>query len=91
MSDEKQILESAVSTYGTEAQLKMVFEEMSELEKEICKFWRGRSDTSRIAEEVADVEITIAQLKMIFGIERDCEEYKHKKLERLRRRLESLK
>lgn len=34
-------LELAVKKYGPEAQLKMMLEEMSELQKEICKLWRG--------------------------------------------------
>jgi len=88
MSAENPILRKAIDTYGIDSQLKMIFEEMSELEKEICKFWRGGDNKDRIAEEVADVEIVMAQLKMIFGIEDECEEWKLKKLDRLKQRLE---
>ena len=82
-------LHNAIDTYGSENQLKMVIEEMAELQKEICKFWRGKDNKDQIAEEVADLEIMLAQLKMIFGIEADTTAYKVAKMKRLSERLRS--
>ena len=40
---EKQIIyETAIATFGSEKQIIMLFEEMSELQKELCKHFRGK-------------------------------------------------
>lgn len=72
---------------GEKAQICMMFEEMSELQKELCKSIRGKQNTSTIAEEIADVEIMLEQMKLLFGIEKEVEEFKNYKLERLAKRL----
>lgn len=84
------ILVKAIDSYGCEAQIKMVLEEMSELQKEICKFWRGKENHEQIAEEVADVEIMLAQLKLIFGIEESVKSHISRKVKRLAVRLASV-
>ncbi|AOY78414.1 hypothetical protein BJL90_15980 [Clostridium formicaceticum] len=66
----------------------MVFEEMSELQKELCKALRGNKVTGNIAEEIADVEIMLEQMKLLFGIESLVRANKIYKLERLDERLE---
>ena len=51
-------------------QILMVFEEMAELQKELCKYLRnGESDEAvcRVAEEIADVGIMLDQMKLLFG------------------------
>lgn len=92
------LLHRAVRTYGCSAQQDVAIEEMSELTKALLKFRRAgtlvdektkgklRSD---VAEEVADVLITIEQLKIMFDIEDDVEDWKEKKLNRLKERLSS--
>lgn len=84
-------LTRAVDTYGAEAQLKMMLEEMSELSKAICKLWRAKpgpeleAATDSIREEAADVQIMLDQLRIMFGgTERDEAE----KIGRLRCRLD---
>lgn len=51
--DESAVLRRALDTYGSWAQVMMVFEEMSELQKELCKYLRGRGSFEHIAEEIA--------------------------------------
>ena len=86
------IIKQAVKTYGEDAQLWMVIEEMSELAKEICKRKRGKKNYVEIADEIADVCIMIEQLKYICGIpEKMVQERIDFKIERLRERLEELK
>lgn len=71
MNDE--ILKRAIDTFGVEAQLNIVIEECSELIKEICKMKRGKYNRLRMAEEIADVEIMIRHLELMFGIDtQDC-------------------
>lgn len=84
---ERGILTDAVATWGQDAQAKMLLEEMSELQKEICKAWRGKDNQVEIAEEVADVEIMLEQIKMIFGIDAAVKKYREQKIEQLRQRL----
>ena len=68
--------------------LLQVLEEMSELQKEICKLWRGKDNRDAIAEEVADVEIMLGQLKVMLDIGGDVGRHKTTKLLRLQKRLE---
>ena len=88
MMHEMSLLQRAVSKWGKEAQMKMVLEEMSELQKEICKMWRGKDNRGAIAEEVADVEIMLDQLKLMLDIPYEVEQHRQNKLQRLRERLE---
>ena len=84
----REILQEAIDRYGTEAQLMMVLEEMSELQKEICKWFRGKRDRDAIADEVADVEIMLEQVKIIFDLHGEVNEHIDRKIERLRYRLD---
>ncbi len=81
----------AIRVYGSDAQLKVLLEEMSELQKEICKNWRGKDNAEQIAEEIADVEIMLAQTKIIFGLESSVQKHRSLKIKRLALRLMSEK
>lgn len=90
---EEKIFCAALRIYGAQAQITMVFEEMSELQKELCKFLRGNTDAntlSNIAEEIADVEIMLDQMKLEFECADAVEEWRAQKVARLRERLEVL-
>lgn len=84
----REVLQEAIDRYGTESQLMMVLEEMSELQKEICKWFRGKRYPDAIADEVADVEIMLEQVKIIFDLHGEVNERIDRKIERLRYRLE---
>ena len=88
MMHEMSLLQKAIAKWGEDAQMKMVLEEMSELQKEICKMWRGKDNRDAIAEEVADVEIMLDQLQIMLGIWEDVQGHRTKKLQRLQERLE---
>jgi NTP pyrophosphatase (non-canonical NTP hydrolase) len=77
----------AIHKWGVPAQVNMVFEEIAELQKELCKVFRGKSDKNNIASEIADVEIMLDQLKVIFDIKGEVGVSKAFKLERLEERL----
>lgn len=85
-----QIYKKAIEKWGYDAQILMVFEEMSELQKELCKNRRGKNNVEQIAEEVADVEIVLAQLKMIYGISGTVRQFHEEKLMRLEQRLKDV-
>ena len=85
---EPQEIERIVDTYGPEAQTLMVFEEMAELQKELCKHARGAYNREAIAEEIADVQIMLEQMIELHGCEDAVLCYKRHKLERLVERIE---
>lgn len=59
---------NALCRYGSNAQLVVALEELSECQKEICKILRGNGNLEHLAEEVADATIMLEQLQMIFAL-----------------------
>lgn len=86
--NETEVLQRALDTYGYDLQIMMVFEEMSELQKELCKYLRGKYSPENIAEEIADVEIMLEQMKMLFCCTDDVRNERRRKVERLKERLD---
>ena len=86
---DKEIYKKAIDKWGARTQITMVFEEMSELQKELCKVLRGNLVKENIAEEIADVEIMLEQMKMLFEVESLVIYNKRLKIERLNARLEN--
>lgn len=82
-----EIYKKAIETFGKANQRRMAIEEMSELTKELCKWERGETNWNAIAEEIADVEITIKQLKIMFNCEKAVQQIKGQKLHRLADRI----
>ena len=86
---EAEVLQRALDTYGSTLQIAMVFEEMSELQKELCKYLRGKYSPANIAEEIADVEIMLEQMKMLFCCTDEVRNERRRKVERLKERLDN--
>lgn len=88
---ERKIFCAALSRYGAQAQITMVFEEMVELQDALCKFLRGRVDNdtlANIAEEIADVGIMLDQMAIEFEVEDAVAEQRAFKVRRLWDRLD---
>ena len=60
------VLRKAIVVYGAQNQTIKAVEEMAELTKELAKALIGQSVIDHIREEIADVEIMVEQLKMIY-------------------------
>lgn len=88
--DQPDIIKKAIDHYGSDAQLLMAVEEMSELTQALCKDFR-EIDGARenIVEEMADVYIMLAQLEIIFSARNDMHKIIDQKLERLANRMET--
>lgn len=84
---EIEIYREALRRWGPEAQMLMAFEEMSELQKELCKAARGKQNKAEIAEEIADVQIMLGQMILLHDCADEVEEQKARKLEHLEGRL----
>ena len=70
-----------INTYGTRAQQDIAIEELAELQKAILKHRRysSKETEQEIIDEIADVEIMLEQLKIIYSCHSDVErriEYK---------------
>lgn len=90
----KQLLERVITANGMNKQLDIAIEELSELIQAICKIKRRDSLSNEsfavkgnLAEEMADVEIVLAELKLMFDNEDNVKEWKDYKLDRLEKRL----
>lgn len=91
MIDKYAIYIKALDTYGAQAQTMMCMEEMSELQKELCKHARGADNTAHIAEEIADVRIMLDQMELLHGCGVLVADYEQVKLLRLEKRTEDKK
>lgn len=90
----KQLLERVITANGMNNQLDVAIEELSELIQAICKIKRRDSLSNEsfavkgnLSEEMADVEIILAELKLLFDNEGDVKDWKSYKLDRLEKRL----
>ena len=87
LPSEDAVFRQALETYGPQAQTMMVLEEMSELAKELCKASRGLGNVEHIAEEIADVQITLEQMIILHKCQGLVDKIRAEKVKRLRRRL----
>lgn len=78
----------ALAIFGHESQWQMVTEECAELIVAVSHYRRNRASADAVAEEIADVLITLEQAIEMVGPER-VEAALNRKLERLRSRVES--
>jgi NTP pyrophosphatase (non-canonical NTP hydrolase) len=86
--DEKDIYRYAIKTFGVDTQEMVAVEELAELSQAIVHKRRGRQHN--IAEEIADVEIMLEQLKIINLCHSEVERIKEQKLVRLYKRIFNL-
>lgn len=91
--ERRALLDRAITAYGAPAQMDMAVEEMAELTKALCKVKRvscaaeAKAVLENVVEEMADVQIMLDQLRIIFG--RSTAEAEAYKLERLKKRLDT--
>ena len=88
-----ELIDQVTFYFGEKNQLIKAIEEMSELQKELCKVVLTPNltvkATDEIIDELADVEIMCTQLRHIFGISEQVDLQKVRKIERLKQRIET--
>jgi len=67
-AQEHAVYKLALKGYGIEKQMVKCVEELSELQKELCKHILAEDNLEHITEEIADVESMLDQMKMGLGI-----------------------
>lgn len=90
------VLYDAIDTYGQDAQTDVCIEECSELIKALLKFRRlpmenGQKFLKNIQEEIADVQIMLWQMDLMYGHGYCVEDQIDKKINRLRERAKKQK
>ncbi len=83
----REISEAAVHKYGYRNQVLKAIEEFAELQRALARYsanWMGNEEADNVHEEIADVEIMMAQLRLMFD-PNEIDEWKDSKLERLAR------
>lgn len=81
--DQDHIGRLAIRTWGSHAQIDQVIEEMAELTAALLHHRRGRPDSIlEVTEEIADVELMLSRLRMIFCADARIDQMKEQKLRR---------
>lgn len=78
---------NAYIAYGEVTQMVVALEELSECQKEICKYLRGFGNAGNLAEEIADATIMLEQLRYFLGLNDMVCEKMDQKIMRLDARL----
>ena len=97
-----ELYDLAIKKFGAEAQIDMLLEEMSELQQALLKERRHMYDQmtpeenmalnpDRVVEEVADVEIMLEQIKLMYDIKDDVRLKKRSKKRRLLKLLKQVR
>ena len=89
MHDKNDIYRSAISQWGLDAQILMVAEEATEMAHAALKYNRhpNSETTGNFAEEIADCELMIEQMRLLPSLNKLIDEMKIKKLKRLESKL----
>ena len=94
MCDKKvEILKPIIKAGGERTQMIVAIEELSELGKALCKYLRAEGEGQKfdavesITEEMADVQIMLDQLMIIFDNEKQIQTWTARKITRTYQRL----
>lgn len=88
MEGREAVFERAFRRFGEEKQIVVAIEEMTECQKELCKFLRGTGNAGALAEEIADALIGLEEMVWFFGLEEMVRLQKARKLLRLESKIE---
>lgn len=80
---DKEIYLKAINTFGENQQIIKAIEELGELSTALARHFTKNESSANINEEIADVEIMISQLRLIFS-NAEIDHHKKEKLERLK-------
>ena len=88
---DKNLYMDAINTFGKDLQTVVAIEECSELQKELTKALRGKGNFDNLSEEIADVEIMLEQIKLIYDNQERVNYYIMKKNSRIAHLISELK
>lgn len=85
---DREILRDAIARYGRDAQHRMAIEECGELIVAMCHIQRDRIPVSELAGEIADMQIMLEQLMLLYDCHGQVAAQWRQKIARLQRRLD---
>lgn len=80
----RNVCQAAIRRYGPNHQIKKAAEEMSELITELMREQDNRTSREKIAEEIADVLVTMVQMTALFRCDTGVNNQILNKIERLK-------
>ena len=86
IKERNQLFEKLEDRFGINGQVVQTFEEFAECQKELSKWIRGKADMADLAEEIADVEIMLEQMKYFLELDDFVEAFKESKFQRIKER-----
>lgn len=87
--ERNKIYDALLKKFSPNAQMIVAIEELSELQKEICKYLRNKEQlylVKGLIEEIADVEIMLEQIKFLLSLDWQVEDMKDQKIRRTQER-----
>lgn len=69
--DVQNFIDIVITKYGIDHQVTVAIEELSELQKELCKYIRRSGNLFNIAEEIADVQLMLWQMQTVFDVRQE--------------------
>lgn len=90
MNQANSTIVETVKHFGEYSQIVVAIEELAELQQQLTKVLRGKTDYEHITEEMADVQIILAELEVIFRQHispNDVKEVIKYKLDRISKRI----
>lgn len=85
------ITRDVANFFGLENQIIVAIEEMSELQKELCKYKRKSGNIEHIAEEIADVLNVIDSVVLLLQCGAKVKKWRYRKIKRTWLRMETQK
>lgn len=85
--EREEVYRMAVACFGKLHQKIVAIEEMAELIQAICKDFRGKLNMENLVEEMADVQIMLDQLQIIYDAHEAVDAAMELKIKRLRQLL----
>lgn len=85
--EEETVFDEAIEAFGAAKQAVKAVEELSELQKELCKWLIGESRRESLSEEMADVGIMLDQLGRIFRNGDQVSLWRERKIRRLKEKV----
>lgn len=67
--EREKVYTNAIIAYGPQKQLTKAVEELAECAQVLCKVIGGDLDLAHLTEEIADVYVTLEQVRLIFDID----------------------
>lgn len=92
LTKQERIQREAIKKYGDKIELLIAIEELSEVQKELSKFIRGKGELNNLEEELSDLSLVLFYIHEICKPDKsNIERWKQLKLDRLEKHLKEMK